>query len=94
MLPAERSFSKCVTCMKLSGMKGEQFMEDLPQENVTPVDPPFTNMGVDFFGPFELKHGRATVKWYGVIFFRAVSTLTHALKPSGDFLQEQAQLRL
>lgn len=65
-------------------MKGEQFMADLPEERVTPDDPPFTNVGVDFFGPFELKQGRATVKRYGVIFtclnIRAVHLeLTHSL---------------
>lgn len=56
--------SKCVTCRKISGVKGEQFMADLLKERVTP----FTNVGVDFFCPFEVKHGRATVKRYGVVF--------------------------
>lgn len=43
-------------------------MADLPEERVTPDDPPFINVGVDFFGPFELKRGRVTIKRYGVIF--------------------------
>lgn len=36
-------------------------MADLPKERITPDEPPFTNVGVDFFGPFEVKRGRSTV---------------------------------
>ncbi|KAI3364901.1 hypothetical protein L3Q82_001085 [Scortum barcoo] len=43
-------------------------MADLPMDRVTPDHPPFINVGVDFFGPFEVKCGRKTVKRYGVIF--------------------------
>jgi len=48
--------------------KGEQIMADLPKERVSPDEPPFTNVGVDFFGPFNIKRGRSTVKRYGVVF--------------------------
>ncbi|XP_047489108.1 uncharacterized protein LOC125039313 [Penaeus chinensis] len=43
-------------------------MADLPKERVTPEEPPFTKVGKDYFGPFEVKRGRTTVKRYGVIF--------------------------
>ncbi len=46
---------KCVTCCRLHGKVGKQLMADLPQEQVLPDDPPFTRVGVDYFGPFEVK---------------------------------------
>ncbi len=43
-------------------------MADLPEVRVIADKPPFTNVGVDFFGPLEIKRGRSLVKRYGVIF--------------------------
>lgn len=43
-------------------------MADLPENRLLPDKPPFTNTGVDFFGPFDVKRGRGTVKRYGVMF--------------------------
>ncbi|XP_043956787.1 uncharacterized protein LOC122822295 [Gambusia affinis] len=60
--------SNCAVCRKLHGKPGEQKMSDLPQDRVLPDSPPFTNTGVDFFGPIEIKRGRSNVKRYGVLF--------------------------
>lgn len=60
--------AKCVTCRRLHGRVGKQLMADLPQERVLPDDPPFTRVGVDYFGPFEVRRGRTILKRYGVIF--------------------------
>ena len=43
-------------------------MADLPVDRLTPDKPPFTPVGVDYFGPFQVKRGRSLVKRYGVIF--------------------------
>ncbi|KAL7868352.1 hypothetical protein SRHO_G00097360 [Serrasalmus rhombeus] len=60
--------ARCVTCRRLHGKVGKQLMADLPQDRVLPDDPPFTRVGVDYFGPFEVKRGRTILKRYGVIF--------------------------
>jgi len=60
--------SKCMTCRRLHAAPGSQRMADLPQERVYPDKPPFTCVGVDCFGPFEIKRGRNLLKRYGVIF--------------------------
>ena len=43
-------------------------MADLPKERVTPRQPPFSHVGIDYFGPFVVKQGRSQVKGYGCIF--------------------------
>lgn len=63
-----RVLSKCLMCRRLHGATGQQKMADLQQNRVIPDEPPFTRTGVDYFGPFAVKRGRATVKRYGVIF--------------------------
>lgn len=59
---------KCSVCRRLSGRVGEQKMGNLPEDRLIPDKPPFTNVGVDYFGPFDIKRGRSTVKRYGVLF--------------------------
>lgn len=63
-----KTLSKCVVCHRLHAAPGHQRMADLPQDRVSPDEPPFTRVGVDCFGPFEVKRGRGTAKRYGVIF--------------------------
>ncbi|KAL7880839.1 hypothetical protein SRHO_G00030930 [Serrasalmus rhombeus] len=63
-----RFLSTCVTCKRLHGTAGKQLMADLPKCRVLPDDPPFTRVGVDYFGPFLVKRGRGQEKRYGVIF--------------------------
>jgi len=46
----------------------EQKMADLPKQRIVPDLPPCTNVGVDYFGPVEIKKGRTICKRYGVIF--------------------------
>ena len=43
-------------------------MADLPRPRVTPDQPPFTCVGIDYFGPFFVRQKRSMVKRYGAIF--------------------------
>lgn len=74
---SRKIISKCVICRRFKGKLGEQRMADLPVERITPDLPPFTNVGVDFFGPIEVKRGRGTVKRYGVLFTCMASRAVH-----------------
>ena len=52
-------------------------MADLPPSRIVPWEPPFTYVGVDYFGPFCVKRGRSRVKRYGVIFTCLVIRAVH-----------------
>ena len=43
-------------------------MANLPDVRVTPLNPPFTFVGVDYFGPIMFRQGRGQVKRYGYLF--------------------------
>lgn len=59
---------ECLTCKRLFCKPEVQKMADLPHDRVTPSKPPFTFVGVDYFGPVMIKVGRSQVKRYGCIF--------------------------
>ena len=69
--------SKCVECRRVRGRPGEQKMAGLPVERLIPDNPPFTNVGLDYFGPIEVKKARSLVKRYGVIFTCMSSRAVH-----------------
>ncbi|XP_066955788.1 uncharacterized protein [Macrobrachium rosenbergii] len=66
----------CVTCRKLKEPALSQKMADLPADRLEP-SPPFSNVGIDFFGPYYIKEGRKELKRYGVIFTCLVSRSVH-----------------
>ena len=67
-VPVKKVCRSCFSCKRRSQAPCKQKMADLPVNRVTPDKPPFTFIGVDYFGPFLVKRGRATEKRYGVIF--------------------------
>ena len=77
---ARKIVNKCVTCRKYSRKPEVQRMADLPKDRVTPDQPPFTNSGMDFFGPFYVKVGRSSVKRYGAIFTCLATRAVHIEK--------------
>jgi len=74
---ARKIISNCGHCRRHGVKAGEQKMADLPKERLIPDLPPFTNVGVDYFGPVEVKRGRSMVKRYGVIFTCMASRAIH-----------------
>ena len=53
---------RCIDCQRRNTRPGEQFMANLPEERLIPDKPPFIFVGVDYFGPIEVKQGRSHVK--------------------------------
>ncbi len=46
---------RCITCRRLTVEPQDQLLGQLPTERVTPA-PPFEKTGVDYAGPFQIKH--------------------------------------
>ncbi|KAK0131367.1 hypothetical protein N1851_033910 [Merluccius polli] len=69
--------SRCLICKLHGGKTGEQKMADLPEERVVSDLPPFTNVGVDYFGPVDVKRGCSIIKRYGVVFTCMTSRAVH-----------------
>ena len=69
--------SKCITCRRLRAPTETQLMADLPASRVSPNEPAFYRVGVDYFGPFTIKQGRSNVKRYGCIFTCLTTRAVH-----------------
>ena len=67
----------CYQCRKRAAQVCSQKMADLPVDRVTPNKPPFTYVGVDYFGPFMVKQGRCLVKRYGCLFTCLTTRAVH-----------------
>ena len=52
-------------------------MAPLPKERTDVDSPPFTSVGVDYFGPLMVKHGRGSAKRYGCIFTCLTTRAVH-----------------
>ena len=69
--------SKCVTCRKHRSNTEVQKVGELPRDRITADKSAFSSTGMDYFGPFEVKFGRKTMKRYGVIFTCSTSGAIH-----------------
>ena len=72
-----RVLGNCLTCRKKNALKGQQLMADLPSDRLTPDEPLFSYVGIDFFGPLYVKQGRSGVKHYGCLFSCLTMRATH-----------------
>lgn len=65
------SIRKCIMCFRANPLTLQYKMGDLPRDRVA-ASRPFTNCGVDYFGPLFLRESRRrgsrTVKAYGAVF--------------------------
>ena len=73
---------KCVMCRKLRGKLEVQKMSDLPSDRITPGQPPFTSVGIDIFGPWEVvtrrtRGGAANSKRWAALFTCLVTRAVH-----------------
>ena len=65
----KKMISKCVKCRKKLKLTCKQIMSPLPTACIKPC-PPFTNVGIDYFGSFTIKgevQKRVRGKCFGVI---------------------------
>lgn len=74
---SRKVIAECSFCWRYNGRLLVQKMADLPEVRVQPDLPPFTNTGVDYFGPVEVRKGRGVCKRYGAIFTCLASRAIH-----------------
>ena len=58
----------CLRCREFQAVTMQPIMSDLPKERLAYQSPPFTNTGVDYFGPFYVTVRRTTEKMWGFLF--------------------------
>ena len=69
--------AKCVKCRKQRAGVSQPFMADLPRERLQERVFPFSNTGVDYFGPFEVKFMRKTMKRWCCLFTCLTTRAVH-----------------
>ena len=67
----------CVFCRKIRAQHKTPFMADLPSERLDYQSYPFTNVGVDYFGPFEVKLFRRSMKRWCCLFTCLATRAVH-----------------
>ena len=63
----KQTVGHCIYCRKRNASLGKQLMADLPFDQLQ-IEPPFSHMGIDYFGPFNKHQACSTVKRYECIF--------------------------
>ena len=62
------TIGECIICKKIHKPQLKQIMAPLPQDRLMSNEPPFTRVGIDYFGPLYVRVARSTPKRWGVIF--------------------------
>ena len=77
--------SRCLTCRKRKAETLTPIMSDLPRERLAFKEPPFSNTGIDYFGPFFVSVKRSTEKRWGFLFTCLTTRAVHfEVVPSMD----------
>lgn len=74
----KKIFSSCRTCRKLRGKARPPQMGNLPSERTSPYVPAFSNIGLDYLGPYQVTVGRRHEKRWVALFTDLVSRACHA----------------
>lgn len=80
---ARKIANDCLYCRRRRTEPKVPVMADMPRELFALLEPPFTNTGVDYFGPMNVKKGRSTEKRWGCI-FTCLTTCALHLELAGD----------
>ena len=73
-----RVLRRCMACQRQrNACPGNQFMADLQEVKLVPEKPPFTYVGLDYFGPLQVKQGRSRVERYGCLFTCLTTRAVH-----------------
>ena len=67
----------CLRCREFQAVTMQPIMSDLPKERLAYQSPPFTNTGVDYFGPFYVSVRRTTEKRWGFLFTCLTTRAVH-----------------
>ena len=63
-----RVLAQCSSCRLRNVKPSVQQMANLPSVRTIPGEPPFSYVGVDYFGPYFVKRGRVQMTRYGCLF--------------------------
>lgn len=77
MSVVKRVLGRCFDCKRRCSAPMKQQMAPLPAERVTPDEPPFTNVGVDYFRPLYVKIKRSQCIRYGCLFTCLATRAVH-----------------
>ena len=59
---------QCVKCRRVTAQTTSQQMGNLPIERISQLDYPFSNVGIDYAGPFHVKYGYVRKPTVAVIY--------------------------
>ena len=76
-IPHQKSSYKLYKCRRQEAPFCQQKMADLPEDRLIPDSPPFTAVGVDYGGPFQVRCSRSLVKKYEVLFTCLTARAVH-----------------